>query len=113
MKVEIIRHEWREKFAERSNITLDRVRYDWPGNVRQLQNAVEHALVFPTSELDELEDLPKVVFEELAVEATRSSFESEVLHTRKAAVECAVQETRGNVKAAAPHWPSVRGIYGI
>jgi Nif-specific regulatory protein len=76
------------------------VRYDWPGNVRQLQNAVDHALVLHKSDFIELKDLPAVVLENPAVEAT-ASLESDVLHTRKAAVERAIQETRSNPKAAA------------
>ncbi len=32
--------------------------FDWPGNVRQLRNAVEHAVVFAQSEVVQVEDLP-------------------------------------------------------
>jgi transcriptional regulator with PAS, ATPase and Fis domain len=76
------------------------VRYDWPGNVRQLQNAVDHALVIHKSEFIELKDLPKVVLEGPAVEAS-ASLESGVLQTRKAVVERAIQESQSNSKAAA------------
>jgi two-component system response regulator HydG len=33
-------------------------RYDWPGNVRQLENALEQAMVFAEGALVEVEDLP-------------------------------------------------------
>lgn len=34
------------------------IRYDWPGNVRQLENAIERAIVFAKNEWLEPEDLP-------------------------------------------------------
>jgi DNA-binding NtrC family response regulator len=77
------------------------VRYDWPGNVRQLQNAVDHALVLHNSEFIQLKDLPVVVTKEPSVEAAESSLESDIQLTRKASIERAIQETRGNTKAAA------------
>jgi transcriptional regulator with PAS, ATPase and Fis domain len=77
------------------------VRYDWPGNVRQLQNAVDHALVLHNSEFIQLKDLPVVVTKEPPVEAAESSLESDIRLTRKASIERAIQETRGNIKAAA------------
>jgi PAS domain S-box-containing protein len=33
-------------------------RYDWPGNIRELENAIEHAFVLCSDELIELEHLP-------------------------------------------------------
>jgi transcriptional regulator with PAS, ATPase and Fis domain len=77
------------------------VRYDWPGNIRQLQNAVDHALVIHKSEFIELKNLPSVVLEGPAFDSTPSSLETDVLQTRRAAVERAIQETRSNPKAAA------------
>ena len=37
--------------------------YDWPGNVRQLENAIERAVVLGATELIEPEDLPETIFE--------------------------------------------------
>ena len=33
--------------------------YDWPGNIRQLQNVVEHAIAVRRGDIIHIEDLPK------------------------------------------------------
>jgi len=60
----------------------------------QHQNAFEYSLVIHKSGFIELKDLPNVVLEELAVKATLTSLETDVLQTGKAAVERAIQEPR-------------------
>jgi Nif-specific regulatory protein len=37
--------------------------YDWPGNVREFENAIERAVVLGSSEIIKVEDLPEVVIE--------------------------------------------------
>ncbi|WP_379971290.1 sigma-54-dependent Fis family transcriptional regulator [Ectobacillus sp. sgz5001026] len=37
--------------------------YNWPGNIRELQNALEHAVIFSDSSVIELRDLPSYLFE--------------------------------------------------
>jgi transcriptional regulator with PAS, ATPase and Fis domain len=76
------------------------VRYDWPGNVRQLQNAIDHALVNHSSEFIQLKDLPMGVTKEPSVESVESSLESDLRVTRNASIERAIQDARGNLKAA-------------
>ncbi len=39
------------------------IRYDWPGNVRQLQSVIRHALLHTTGTVLSLECLPTIVFE--------------------------------------------------
>ena len=38
-------------------------RYSWPGNIRELSNAVEHAVVLSTGSTLEIEDLPAAIQE--------------------------------------------------
>ena len=38
--------------------------YDWPGNVREIENVVKNALVFAQDEVIRLEDLPEALSEE-------------------------------------------------
>jgi len=76
------------------------VRYDWPGNVRQLQNAIDHALVNHSSEFIQLNDLPMGVTKKPSVDSIESSLESDLRVTRNASIERAIQEARGNLKDA-------------
>ena len=39
------------------------LRYDWPGNIRELENAIERAVVLGAGDMIELEDLPEAVRE--------------------------------------------------
>jgi transcriptional regulator with PAS, ATPase and Fis domain len=39
------------------------MKYDWPGNVRQLQNVIERAVVMGSSEVVQAGDLPEELFE--------------------------------------------------
>jgi Nif-specific regulatory protein len=39
------------------------LRYDWPGNIRELENAVERAVVLGSSDIIQLEDLPESIWE--------------------------------------------------
>ena len=45
--------------------------YDWPGNVRDLENAVERALVLGVSDAIRPEDLPELVLERAGREIPR------------------------------------------
>jgi two-component system, NtrC family, response regulator HydG len=39
------------------------LRYDWPGNIRELENAIERAVVLGSGDMLELEDLPETIRE--------------------------------------------------
>lgn len=46
------------------------LRYDWPGNIRELENLVERLVVF-ASEQVELKDLPSKIFERVELQGSR------------------------------------------
>ena len=39
------------------------LRYEWPGNIRELENAIERAVVLGSGDMIELEDLPETIHE--------------------------------------------------
>jgi PAS domain S-box-containing protein len=51
--------------------------YDWPGNVRQLENAVSHALILAQGEVIRRRHLPRFLRESAATSATTSLAENE------------------------------------
>ncbi len=75
--------------------------YDWPGNVRQLANAVERAVVLGDGELIHPEDLPDEVLESGAAEKPASEFQAAVTDTKKKLLLQALDEAGGNAAAAA------------
>ncbi len=79
------------------------LRYDWPGNIRELANAVERALVLGGEEgLIRLEDLPETVLESApAAEVRLGSFHEAVQETKKQLIRAAVAEAAGNITQAA------------
>lgn len=77
--------------------------YDWPGNIRELENTIERAVVLGSSEFIILEDLPESVLEQSALtsEATPNTFQSAVLELKKQLIINAVREAGGNYTQAA------------
>jgi Nif-specific regulatory protein len=77
--------------------------YHWPGNIRELENTVERAVVLGSSEVIVAEDLPESVLEQSALtsEATPTTFQSAVLHLKKQLIMNAVKEAGGNYTQAA------------
>ncbi|MDQ6664552.1 MAG: sigma 54-interacting transcriptional regulator [Acidobacteriota bacterium] len=76
--------------------------YDWPGNIRELQNAIEHAVVLGASDLIRPEDLPESVLEcEPASGFAGGRYQAVVQDTKRQAILKAVEQARGNVTGAA------------
>ncbi len=89
------------------------MRYDWPGNVRQLRNEIERALVFVASEpvpTIDLKDLSPAVQRALSGEPSRppravldsnQPLDAVLADTEKALIEQVLAENRGRISAAA------------
>lgn len=80
--------------------------YDWPGNIRELENAIERAAVVSTGDLIRAKDLPTDVFRPLKRDPPRSGMVFEHIHPTLAEiervyVEWSVQRHGGDVDCAA------------
>jgi transcriptional regulator with GAF, ATPase, and Fis domain len=89
--------------------------YDWPGNIRELENAIERAVVLGSSEFILVEDLPESLLEAqpalmktVADSATDFSsalapisYHSAVIELKKKLITDAVKEAGGNYTEAA------------
>ncbi|AUX35531.1 MULTISPECIES: sigma 54-interacting transcriptional regulator [Sorangium] len=101
--------------------------YSWPGNVRDLRNAIDHAVVLAEGDQIQLEDLPPSLLAKalpagaegapLAVpppdlaekQATGRKLRSERDRTEAQLIKAALQETGGNVTKAAEQLGIPRG----
>ena len=76
--------------------------YDWPGNVRQLENAIERAVVLGVTELIVPEDLPETIFEsETPADQARVGYHEKVREFRRELIAKTLQQTGGNYTEAA------------
>ena len=78
------------------------VNYEWPGNIRELENAIERALVMGSSDMVLLEDLPESLLEQNAPEEMpEGKYQSSVKQLKKHLILDAVGQTGGNYVEAA------------
>jgi len=99
------------KYGERCNRRIagisqeaqERLRsYDWPGNIRELENAIERAVVLGTTDRLLVEDLPESVLETDAVAAAPTTkYHEAVTQTKKEIILRAMDQARGSYTAAA------------
>lgn len=76
--------------------------YDWPGNVRQLENAIERAVVLGETELIVPEDLPETIFEsEAATDQSAAGYHEKIREAKRELVANTLQQTGGNYTEAA------------
>ena len=86
--------------------------YDWPGNIRELENAIERAIVLGSTDTILPEDLPEALLEAAPVSAasggaSASNFCESVKESKKQAVLGALEATGGSYVEAA----SLLGIH--
>ena len=76
--------------------------YDWPGNVRQLENAIERALVLGASEVLGREDLPEELVESGGHGgATLTGYHERLNQAKREIVGGALEQAKGTVTEAA------------
>ncbi|MGH9400968.1 MAG: sigma 54-interacting transcriptional regulator, partial [Terriglobia bacterium] len=78
------------------------LRYDWPGNIRELENAIERAIVLGSSEVIEIEDLPESLFEsQVPGGGEIPSFHEAVQQAKRQLILDAIEVSQGNYTEAA------------
>lgn len=76
--------------------------YEWVGNVRELENAIERAVVLATNDAIMPEDLPEAILEACSLdEAKITKYHLNLRETKKQLVLKAFQEAQGNHNEAA------------
>jgi transcriptional regulator with GAF, ATPase, and Fis domain len=76
--------------------------YDWPGNIRELENAMERAVVIGSSDRILAEDLPETVLESAKGEAAApAKYHDAIRNLKKQLILSALDQGAGNVTEAA------------
>jgi transcriptional regulator with GAF, ATPase, and Fis domain len=100
-----------QKYAMRCKVKLKPIspeamaalmNYEWPGNIRELENAIERALVIGSPEMVLLEDLPESLLEQATeAETNEGRYHAKVKDLKKQMILEAVEQSRGNYVEAA------------
>jgi transcriptional regulator with GAF, ATPase, and Fis domain len=77
------------------------MKYSWPGNIRELENAIEHAIVLGLTNEILSDDLPDTLLEEQSAGLAAARYHNTLSQTKKQLVLTALDETNGNYVEAA------------
>jgi Nif-specific regulatory protein len=76
--------------------------YDWPGNIRELENAIERAIVIGNSDLILPEELPDALVDRaLPISDSAANFHDAVRDTKKHLILTALEQSQGSFTQAA------------
>jgi transcriptional regulator with GAF, ATPase, and Fis domain len=76
--------------------------YDWPGNIRELENAIERAIVIGNSDLILPEDLPDALADRaLPISESAANFHEAVRDAKKHLILTALEQSQGSFTQAA------------
>jgi two-component system, NtrC family, response regulator HydG len=75
--------------------------YDWPGNIRELENAIEHAIVLGASDEIRPEDLPEALLEQPAGKSDGTKYHAAISDLKKRLIREALSEANGSYTDAA------------
>ena len=70
--------------------------YGWPGNIRELENAIERAVVLGQSDLVLPEDLPETILEASSLPAVPGALQTSVTQSKRDLILTAWRETGGD-----------------
>jgi len=78
-------------------------RYEWPGNIRELENAIERAVVLGTGDMIELEDLPEAIRETASAADASAAIplQGAIDEAKRQAIARAFEQAGGDHSAAA------------
>lgn len=78
------------------------VDYDWPGNIRELENVLERALILSDDSIIQLQDLPPEIIEDIDLESTSEmNFNDLVENYKRELITNALAKANGNKSQAA------------
>ena len=99
------------RYAEKCNRTIKGIseearaclmQYEWPGNIRELENAMERAVVVGSSEWIQPEDLPDAVLETGAASGqTPANYHEAIRKLKKELILNALEQAGGSITEAA------------
>jgi transcriptional regulator with GAF, ATPase, and Fis domain len=72
------------------------MQYSWPGNIRELENAIEHAIVLGLTDEILPEDLPEALLEEQSPEVAAALYHNTLNQAKKQLVITAMQNANGS-----------------
>jgi transcriptional regulator with GAF, ATPase, and Fis domain len=75
--------------------------YDWPGNIRELENAIERAVVLGSSGMILPEDLPEALHETPAQSMRSSTYHEAVRQLKRQLILTATDQSEGKITEAA------------
>lgn len=76
--------------------------YEWPGNIRELENVLERAVILSDGKIISLKDLPPEIVEEIDVDAvTEMNFDEMVENYKRELIQKALAKANGNKSKAA------------
>jgi two-component system, NtrC family, response regulator AtoC len=116
--IPVLAHSFLERFAQQfgkdvrgfSSAALGILeQQDWPGNVRQLENVIQRAVVLAEAHVVEARHLPFMQAASGTVEVPGESYDEQVRYFKRRLVQRALEASRGNKTAAARKLQVARG----
>ena len=75
--------------------------YDWPGNVREMENAIERAVVLGNTDMIVPDDLPESLLATNPLPASASNYHETINEMKKKVILQAIEQANGNYTEAA------------